>query len=116
MQMESFLNESSSQHQQHTKTYPSPLSTRLLDTLRLLQAATTGACNGTSATCQRIAELIGKLAARLVDVFAPLEHATAILPGLCWGRHCRVLILILFLLEDEIDWIDVGFNLSIGMK
>jgi hypothetical protein len=63
MQMKSFLNESSSSsssssYQQHTQTYPSPLSTRLLDAVRLLQGSTTSACNGTPTTRQRITELV----------------------------------------------------------
>jgi hypothetical protein len=82
-------------------THPSPLSTRLLNTIRLLQTDTTaGASDRCPTACQRITKLVGKLAAGLVDVLAPLEHATAVLPGLCGGRHCWVL----FLLEDDMRY------------
>jgi hypothetical protein len=67
------------------ESYPSPLTlrARLSDTLCLLQASATSTSRGSPTSGKRVAELVGKLAARLVDFFAALEHAATVLP--CFG-------------------------------
>ena len=76
-------------HRKHDQTHPSPLTlrTRLGNTVRLLQTSTTRASSGSPTSTERVTELVRELAARLVDFFAALEHAAAVLPCLGWRGH-----------------------------
>lgn len=67
-------------------THASSALARLFGASGLLQRAAGVAAYGGAA--EGVAELVGELAAGLVQFFAFLEHAAAVLPGVVGRGHC----------------------------
>jgi hypothetical protein len=92
------------------KTHPSPLPlrTRLSNTLRLLQTSATSTSDRSPTSSERVAELVGEFAARLVDFLAALEHAATVLPCFRGSGHCVLELL------GSVIVIEVGCSRGVG--